>query len=519
MKRLTDKSKVSAHARAWCVMRVFKGPFTVGDVARLSEASVANSRKYIGTLLRAGYIRVVGSRSRSPKQGRENLYRLIKNTGPKAPNQLKGSLHDPNLGPRIKTVKRQVTRKTVVSQPKSSKPVGVVTLSMDELLRQDNLENENRKLKQMTAFGSIETAVGAVEAGTYDFLTKPFGISHMLALAEKALESGKLASENVVLKEELAHELSLPMLVGKSKALMDSLELLRKAAPTKATVLITGESGTGKELFAKTLHHLSPRKGGPFVAVNCSAIPKDLMESELFGHEKGAFTSAETRRIGKFEHADKGTLFLDEVGEMAPSLQAKLLRALQGEMIERLGGSEPFSVDVRVAAASNRDLIKAVRDGMFREDLYYRLNVFPVHIPPLRDRREDIPLLARHFLEIYRSELKKGPLHISGDVSDALLGMEWKGNVRELANCIERAVILVDGGEIGLEHLDRIPVEGEAPGGLQRTASIAARAAEIEAIKGALASSGGNKSRARELLSVSYKTLLTKIRNYGIGVN
>ena len=370
----------------------------------------------------------------------------------------------------------------------------------------------------MTAFGSIETAVKAVKAGAYDFLTKPFDISHMLALVEKALESGKLAADNLVLREEFAQELSFPKLVGKSKPLMDALELLKKAAPTRATVLITGESGTGKELFAKALHHLSPRKDNAFVAVNCAAIPKDLLESELFGHEKGSFTGADARRMGKFELADKGTLFLDEVGEMDPILQAKLLRALQGEMIERVGGAEPFSVDVRVAAASNRDLNRAVSEGKFREDLYYRLNVFPVHIPPLRERREDIPLLAKHFLKIYGTELNKGRLQFSSEAIDALSHMEWKGNVRELENCIERAVIITDTDEIGLEDLGRTArTDEDTSGGLQRTASLAAKAAEIEAIKGVLRSCGGNKSRASELLGVSYKTLLTKIKDYGIG--
>ena len=371
----------------------------------------------------------------------------------------------------------------------------------------------------MTAFGSIETAVEAVKAGAYDFLTKPFDTSHMLALVERALESGKLAAENLVLKEEFAQELSFPMIIGKSKALTDALDLLKKAAPTKATVLITGESGTGKELFAKALHHLSPRKDGPFVAVNCAAIPKDLLESELFGHEKGSFTGAEARRLGKFELADKGTLFLDEVGEMALSLQAKLLRALQGDMIERVGGAEPFSVDVRVVAASNRDLERSVREGNFREDLYYRLNVFPVRIPPLRDRRDDIRILAEYFIGKYASELKKGRFTISGEALNLLSEMEWKGNVRELANCMERAVIIADGGEIGPDHLGlaKKTADDEPSGGLQRAASVAAKAAEIEAIKSALAASGGNKSRASELLGVSYKTLLTKIKDYGIG--
>ncbi len=388
-----------------------------------------------------------------------------------------------------------------------------------ELLRALKGKRPLTPVIMMTAFGSIETAVEAVKAGAYDFLTKPFDTSHMLALVEKALESGRLAAENLVLREEFAQELSFPMIIGRSKALTDAMDLLKKAAPTRATVLITGESGTGKELFAKALHHLSPRKDGPFVAVNCAAIPKDLLESELFGHEKGSFTGAEARRLGKFELADKGTLFLDEVGEMALSLQAKLLRALQGEMIERVGGAEPFSVDVRVVAASNRDVERAVRDGNFREDLFYRLNVFPVRIPPLRDRRDDIRILAEYFIEKYAAELMKGRLTISADALNLLSEMEWKGNVRELANCIERAVIIADGGEIGPEHLGlvRKTAEEESSGGLQRTASMAAKAAEIEAIKSALSACGGNKSRACELLGVSYKTLLTKIKDYGIG--
>ena len=378
----------------------------------------------------------------------------------------------------------------------------------------------------MTAYGSIETAVEAVKAGAYDFLTKPFDTAHMVVLVNKALESGRLAAENLLLKEEFADSLGFPKIIGGSPALQAVVDLVRKAAPAMATVLITGESGTGKELFARALHHLSPRGQGPFVAINCAAIPRDLLESELFGHEKGAFTGAETRRIGKFELADKGTVFLDEVGEMDLTLQAKLLRALQGEKIERVGGTEPIAVDVRVVAASNRDLVKAVSEGAFREDLFYRLNVFPIHIPPLRERALDIPRLAAHFAEKYCREMKKPLLSISGEALAALSGQYWKGNVRELENCIERAVILADGRSIMPEHL-LMTARPASPGqetqprsmpgeGLQQAAERALRAAEVQAITAALASCQGNKTRAAEALGVSYKTLLTKIKDYGI---
>lgn len=374
----------------------------------------------------------------------------------------------------------------------------------------------------MTAFGSIETAVEAVKAGAYDFLTKPFDTSHLLVLIEKALESGLIAAENTVLKEEFSETLGFPKIIGESRALSDTLELIKKAAPAKATVLITGESGTGKELFARALHHYSPRFKGPFVAINCAAIPKDLLESELFGHEKGAFTGAESRRLGKFELADKGTIFLDEVGELDISLQAKLLRVLQGEQIERVGGSEPRSIDVRVVAASNRDLALAVAGGRFREDLFFRLNVFPVHIPPLRERLEDIPRLVRHFLEKYCREMKKTTLGVSTAALAALSNRPWKGNVRELENCIERAVIICDGDEISPEHLgmenvaDTAGQTGHKGEGLQSVAEKAAREAEVRAIREALSACQGNKTRAAEMLFVSYKTLLTKIKDYGI---
>jgi len=379
----------------------------------------------------------------------------------------------------------------------------------------------------MTAFGTIETAVEAVKAGAYDFLMKPFDTSHMLLLIKRALDAVKLESENLVLKEEFAEELGFPKIIGGSPELIKVFELVKRAAPTKATVLLTGESGTGKELFARALHHLSKRAAGPFVAINCAAIPKDLLESELFGHEKGSFTGAEARRMGKFELADKGTVFLDEVGELDMSLQAKLLRVLQGEPFERVGGSEPIMADVRVVAASNRDLARAVSSGSFREDLYYRLNVFPVHIPPLRDRVPDIPRLARYFIEKYCKEMKKPVLGISDEALSALSRQGWKGNVRELENCMERAVILSDGPDILPEHVGFFPPPDEVietglassptveP--LQSVAERALRAAETKAITAVLSVCQGNKTRAAEMLDVSYKTLLTKIKDYGIG--
>jgi len=373
----------------------------------------------------------------------------------------------------------------------------------------------------MTAFGSIELAVEAVKAGAYDFLTKPFDTGHMLVLLERALESVRLASENMLLRDEFAEELGAPRIIGQSRAIRDVVELIGKAAPTKAAVLLTGESGTGKEIFARTLHHLSPRSSGPFVPINCAAIPKDLLESELFGHEKGAFTGAEARKVGKFELADKGTVFLDEIAEMDMGLQAKLLRVLQGERIERVGGTSPVSVDVRVVSATNRDLSRAVAEGEFREDLYYRLNVFPVHIPPLRERREDIPLLAGYFSEKFTRELGRADVSVSPEAMEVLSGHDWRGNIRELENCIERAVILAGGSVIGPSELglgspagaEETPVTTEP---LQAAAGRAAREAEARAIRAALRASGGNKTKAAELLEVSYKTLLTKIKDLGI---
>lgn len=370
----------------------------------------------------------------------------------------------------------------------------------------------------MTAFGRFEDAVRAVKEGAYDFITKPFDPDHLLLLIKRALEKKRLLTENLLLKE--GREKDVPGLIGNSPKYMDALHLAHKVAPSKATVLLSGESGTGKEVFAKTIHHLSLYKDGPFVAINCAAIPKELLESELFGHEKGSFTGATDKRIGKFELANKGTIFLDEVGEMDIGLQAKLLRVLQGDSIERVGGIKKIEVDVRVIAASNRDLKEAINNKSFREDLYYRLTVFPITLPPLRERREDVPPLAYHFISKYNIELKKHIQDISGAAVELLIQQPWKGNIRELENCIERAMILCDGTTILPEHLglldDRIKEPGILTGSLAELVAVSTRSAEIRAIKSILELTKGNKSKAAEILKVSYKTLLTKIKGYGI---
>lgn len=393
-----------------------------------------------------------------------------------------------------------------------------------EVLRAVKEKNPLIPVILMTAFGSIETAVAAMKEGAYEFLTKPFDTDHLLVLIKRALENQKIMAENILLKEEFGKKLGFPKIIGKSPAMEDVSKNIQKVAPAKTTVLLLGESGTGKELFARALHHLSPRKDNPFVAINCAAIPRELLESELFGHEKGAFTGADHKRIGKFELADKGSIFFDEIGEMDLTLQAKLLRVLQGEAIERVGGIRPIPIDVRIIAASNRDLEKAVLEKIFREDLFYRVSVFPIKIPPLKERRDDIPLLVNHFLNHYCAELKTKPKGISSEALDMLKNHTWKGNVRELENCIERSVILCDGKTILSEHLvisppeitDTFLQELSLEGSLEEVSKAAIRTAEIRLIKKVLNEAGWNKTKAARILKVSYKTLLTKIKDYGI---
>ncbi|HEX6284947.1 MAG TPA: sigma-54 dependent transcriptional regulator, partial [Pyrinomonadaceae bacterium] len=296
----------------------------------------------------------------------------------------------------------------------------------------------------MTAFGSIDEAVQAMKDGAHDFLQKPVDSNHLLLLVDRALEQARLRTENVLLREEWSRRYGFPRIIGESEVVKRAVAETQRVAQTEATVLLLGESGTGKELFARAVHHLSPRRDKPFVAINCAAIPETLIENELFGHERGAFTGASDRRQGKFELASGGTVFLDEIGELPLAVQGKLLRAIEEKMIDRIGGRAPVAVDVRVVAATNKDLKAAVDQGQFRGDLFFRLAVFPIEIPPLRDRGEDVTLLARHFASEIGRELRGREAQLSGEAAAALKGHHWPGNVRELENAIERACILSD---------------------------------------------------------------------------
>jgi two-component system response regulator AtoC len=385
----------------------------------------------------------------------------------------------------------------------------------------------------MTAYGSIETAVEAMKMGATDFVTKPFNTDHLVMLIKKVLETEAIKRENILLREEISRH--VPVIIGRSRPMVELMDKVKKLARTKTTVLILGESGTGKELIARAIHYISERSRAPFVAINCAAIPRELLESELFGYEKGAFTGADARKPGRFELAHGGTIFLDEIAEMDPSLQAKLLRIIEDGMVERVGSVRPVKVDVRIITATNRDLSREVSLGRFREDLFFRLNVFPLYIPPLRERKEDIPLLAEHFLKKLSIDLKIPQKRLSEKAMELLLSYNWKGNVRELENVLERAMILCDGDEIMPEHLSfyypcnvTSPPRDEADvsssifhmiplqGTLQEAVRAGLRLIESERIKRALKETKGNKLRASELLGVSYKTLLTKIKEYNL---
>ena len=382
----------------------------------------------------------------------------------------------------------------------------------------------------MTAYGSIQDAVTAMKEGAMDFLAKPVDPDHLILMVERAIAQRRMLSEYILLKEELAERRGAPKIIGEDRHLRQVSQQLHRAAATDATVLLEGESGTGKELFARALHALSPRADGPFVAINCAAIPDTLLETELFGHEKGAFTGASARKPGRFEMAHRGTLFLDEIGDLPLALQAKILRALEEKSFERVGGTSSLHVDVRVVAATNRNLKASVAARQFREDLYFRLSVFPITIPPLRERTDDVAILARHFVEKFCRELTKKPLLLSQGALDDLRAYAWPGNVRELQNCIERAVILSDGDTLHPRHLNlsfRQPTPAvPVPAGpweqidLTGTMGEALRRVTVEVerrkVEQALAAAEGNKHRAAAALQVSYKTLLQKQKEYGI---
>ena len=373
----------------------------------------------------------------------------------------------------------------------------------------------------MTAYGTIETAVQAIKQGAFDFLTKPFDVDHLHVLIQRALENRRLLAENVLLREELAHNLGFTEIIGKSEKMKEVTRLVKKVASSDTTVLLLGESGTGKELFARAIHGLSPRKSGPYVAINCAAIPRELLENELFGSERGAYTGAVTRKMGKFEIAEKGTIFLDEIGDLDIALQAKILRVLQEKRFERLGGTKTINIDVRVIAASNFDLKKAIEKKNFREDLYYRLSVFPINIPPLRERREDISELADFFIRKYCLEMKKEKKSLSKEALSLMDKYHWPGNVRELENTIERAIILCEGKKILPEHLAiRLPSNSEIRlregAGLKEVSQYAQAEAERAMILRVLNQTRGNKRKTAEILKIDYTTLFEKIKKYNI---
>jgi two-component system response regulator HydG len=372
----------------------------------------------------------------------------------------------------------------------------------------------------MTAYASVKTAVEALKSGAFEYLIKPLDIDELKILIEKALEHYHLREENLALKERLGDRFDFSKMIGKSWKMVELFDLLAQVAPTDATVLILGESGTGKELVANALHHNSPRASQPFIKVSCAALPETLLESELFGHEKGAFTGAVARKEGRFWAAHRGSIFLDEVGEMSATTQTKLLRVLQEKEFQSLGSTRTIKVDVRVIAATNKDLGQEVRGGRFREDLFYRLNVVPVSIPPLRERREDIPALAVRFLFLYREKNKKDLREISPKALDLLVRYDWPGNVRELENCIERAVIMARGEVIAPADLppaiQALSSVDKELAGLSLPSGVSLQEVEKSLILKTLDDTGGNRTRAAEILGINRRTLQNKLKEYGI---
>jgi len=363
----------------------------------------------------------------------------------------------------------------------------------------------------ITAFGSVESAVSALKEGAFDYINKPIDPDELSHVVQRALEQRRLRSENVALKAKLEELSAVPHIVGESKEIQKVLELVRAVAPMDATVLIRGESGTGKELIAQAIHAQSPRRYFAIVPVNCGALTESLLESELFGHERGAFTGAQFRRKGRFEMADGGTLFLDEVGTLSPKTQVELLRVLESHEVTRLGASKPIKVDFRLVCATNQDLEQMVSEGKFRDDLYYRINVVTIHLPPLRERREDIPPLARHFLEKYSLQMNRPFRDIAPEAVDLLIRYPWPGNIRELANAMERALVV---GKPPLVRAEDLPVS-LAPGA-EGVPRVGDSLAEIEKahVRTILERTGWNISRAARILDIDRVTLYNKIRKY-----
>jgi len=399
-----------------------------------------------------------------------------------------------------------------------------------DVLRETKAADPTIPVILITAYGSVEEAVTAMKAGAYDFIQKPVDLEHLNLLVERATQQQEMQRENLLLRQEYTERYGFPRIVGEHKSMQEATHQAQRVAATDSTVLLLGQSGTGKELFARAIHHLSPRRQHSFVALNCAAIPEGLVENELFGHERGAYTGAGARKVGKMELANRGTIFLDEIAELPLATQAKLLRVLEERSFERVGGTQLVDIDVRILAATNKDLREAVAMKTFREDLYFRISAVPITIPKLSDRGDDVLMLAEHFLDRFRREFRKPNLKLAPSAVAAMRTYPWPGNVRELQNTIERAAILSDEDAIDAEHLQlpaARPPQGHMPEGmlsdlfdwggtLQEVGTRAVEYVERFKIESALKATKWNKTRAAEQLGVSYKTLLNKIRMLGL---
>ncbi|HNY22527.1 MAG TPA: sigma-54 dependent transcriptional regulator [Treponemataceae bacterium] len=389
-------------------------------------------------------------------------------------------------------------------------------ISGEEVLRRVSTETPGIPVIVLTGHGTVENAVEAMRSGAYDFLTKPLNLDRLSLLVKRALQNRELVLQQRELLREVENRKSFEHIIGKSPAMMKVFEVLKRVAPTKASVLITGESGVGKELIANALHNLSPRKDGPFIKVHCAALAETLLESELFGHEKGSFTGAVARKRGRFELAQTGTIFLDEIGEIDQSVQIKLLRVLQEKKFERVGGEETIEVDVRVITATNRDLEKEIAAGRFREDLFYRLNVVSINVPPLRERKDDIPLMITSFIREFAEENGKRIDGIDPKARSALYAYDWPGNVRQLRNCMESAVVMTSGTVITLDDLPPTIRSGDEVPSIHIPVGVTMAEAEKQVIVQTLSANNGNKTKTAEALGIGRKTLHRKLDEYGI---
>jgi len=430
---------------------------------------------------------------------------------------IRDSLHDwlSDVGHQVLTAENGPQALEIIEKEKPG--IAIVDLVMPgmdgiELLKRAKEISSGIEVIIITAYGSIPTAITAMKEGAYDYIEKPFCPERAELLIEKLMEHQRLIEENISLHQKLEERYRFENIIAKSPKIQQVIEVIKVVAKSNATVLITGDSGTGKELVARAIHSQSYRKDKPFVAVSCAALPESLLESELFGHEKGAFTGAHAQRRGKFEGANRGTLFLDEIGEMSANIQVHLLRVLEEKEFSRVGGNELVKVDVRVISATNKNMKQAIADGQFREDLYYRLNVVTIELPPLRERKEDIPLLAQHFLRKFAGENQKEITSFSPGATDFLLKYEWPGNVRELENAVERAVILAKNSYIELTDL---PQESLT---LTHSAPLGKSLGEIERnhILNILSETGGNYTKAARILGISRVTLHNKAKAYGL---